>query len=45
MTQKSMLPIKSTYGFNIAYRPILGIYKEHAMIDLMEARALITAAE
>ena len=45
MTQASMLPAKRTFVFDIDYRPILGIYKEHAMIDLMEARALITASE
>lgn len=43
--QKSNLFLTRTYEFDIMYKPILGIYKEHAQIDILETKALIDDGE
>ena len=45
MTQRSLLPIAKRFVFDVDYRPVLGIYKEHTALDLLEASALILASK
>jgi len=43
-THKSMLPLQNTFEHDLLFRSVLGIYKEHAQIDLLEANALVQCA-
>ena len=44
MKQRSLLPVAKRFHFDVDYRPFVGIYKEHCMLDLLEASALIIAS-
>ena len=43
--KKSNLFLTDTYEFDIMYKPVMGIYKEHAQIDILETNALIEEGE
>ena len=45
MRQRSTLPSKRTYEHDIIHKSLLGIYADHAEIDLLEIKAIKYQAE
>lgn len=44
LRQKQMLAVNKTFENNIMHRPVLGIFKLHAQIDILEIQALLKQA-